>query len=101
MHENMSTWFTLYDQLPPIIRWALGILSLGLITLTRHLWRRQQERLNAIERAQNTFATKSDIQELKISVDNVQGIVGGVHQRVDDLYKLLLAGNPQEPINKR
>lgn len=49
MASTPEIWVLLFEQTPPMLRWVLGILTLGLFTLATWLWRRQQERVAAID----------------------------------------------------
>lgn len=62
--ENFNVWEALFDHTPTPIRYALGILTLGIFTLAGAIWR----------------WNRSDFKRLEDKVDNN---IRSIHQRID------------------
>lgn len=73
--SDANLWSLLFEHMPEPIRYALGILTLGLFTLASHIWKRNQERIKSIEQRENNYATKDD-------VSTVNKRIGDVHNDV-------------------
>ena len=66
--NDPNIWIQLYENTPTVLRWLLSVLTLGLLSVYHYLWKRQQERLLAIEVRERNYATKTDIDEVKAGI---------------------------------
>jgi len=80
MPSDPNIWIQIYEHTPPLLRWLLGVLTLGLWTAYHMMWRRQQERIAKIE---SHYATKSDMSA-------VQDHIGSVHKDVREIRNWLM-----------
>jgi hypothetical protein len=74
MQAPPDIWEVIFDQTPTIIRWALGILTLGLFTLAAWIWRSQRADIERIERQMHSRITRE---------------IGGVHERINGVNSRL------------
>lgn len=70
-------WYLMFEQTPIVIRWLLGVLTLGTFTVIGILWRWSRKDIDQIQRRQS-----DDIQSLhsRVSAD-----IGGVNTRISSL----------------
>ncbi len=68
MNTSPDNWTDLYDSIPTILRWALTVLSLGLLALTRYVWKRQIERITLIE---ENYVKQKDFDYVRNKVDDI------------------------------
>lgn len=70
-------WLSVYESAPALIKWALWVLSLGLITLLGTLWRWHRREIERLERS-----VESAHQRVDENISTLQ-------KRVDDVYRLV------------
>lgn len=68
-----NIWVMLFEQTPAVLRWVLGILTLGTFWLAKVLYLNHKERVNKLETLIITNDAKSDtnFKDLHIKVDKV------------------------------
>jgi len=44
-----SVWVQAYDQMPPLIRWIFGVLSLGTVSLAVWVYKRERQSARRVE----------------------------------------------------
>lgn len=49
MHSEPDIWTLLFEQTPVVIRFILGVLTLGMFTLAGMLWRWNRQDLSRVE----------------------------------------------------
>lgn len=49
MNHEPDIWTLLFEQTPLVLRWVLGVLSVGLFTMASYIYRRNQHRMRDIE----------------------------------------------------
>lgn len=47
--EGPDVWHLIFEQTPPVLRWVLGILTLGIFTVLGILYRWSREDLRRVE----------------------------------------------------
>lgn len=70
-----DVWQMIFEQTPTILRWLLGVLSLGLFTLLSILYR----------------WNKKDADEVKQDINRLHGRIDRVEDKQDQIYQLLLS----------
>lgn len=46
---DISIWYLLYEQTPPVLRWVLGVLTFGIFTLIGYLYKRDRRTMARVE----------------------------------------------------
>lgn len=83
--QDPAVWLLMYDQLPPLVRWILGFLTLGLTVLAGFIMRRYHDRLVALEKGK--FATRDEMKLLMGEIrDELRVGFTATHTRIDSLY---------------
>ena len=80
--EDPTVWIQMYDQLPPIIRWVLVILSGGLISILAYLYRRERETVRRVEQQVHARMDRNEAALEEIRKDT--------NRRLDTMNKHLL-----------
>jgi len=70
-------WQLMFEQTPTVIRWLLGVLTLGTFTLLGVLWRWSRRDIEMIQKRQS-----EDIQSLH---SRMSSDIGGVNSRISSL----------------
>lgn len=80
--EEPDIWYLLFEQLPPVVRWILGVLTLGLFSLAGMLWRWQ---VRNVERVEQQIHARMD-REMRL-----------LHTKLDETNKhlVIIARNTQ------
>lgn len=69
-------------------RFWLVTLGSGVVGLIRYLWKRQEKRLDAVEREMVRRAEFDRLQEdISSKLDSIEAGITGTHKRIDDLYR--------------
>ena len=90
---EMGAWEKLYEQTPTILRYVIGVLSLGIVTMITTYWRwsRKQirEELSRVEQKidQTDAARREEIGELHRRIDHSDWILT---QRLDEVNTHLI-----------
>ena len=83
MERDPNVWVMLFEHTPPLLRWLLGIMTLGLFTLASTLWRANQRKVVELEEAHTKFATHNDVVTCH---DHLIDKINGVDHKVDLLH---------------
>ncbi|SFU86377.1 hypothetical protein [Halomonas korlensis] len=65
MDKMPDVWDMIFTQTPSVLRWALGVLIMGIFTLASFLFRRHQDDIKAIRE-------RLDKLEMRIQAQNVE-----------------------------
>ena len=65
----------LFEQLPPVLRWLLGVLTLGGFTLASWIWARNERNVERIERQVHQRMDRE---------------MGQIHERLDEMNRHLV-----------
>lgn len=97
--DSPNVWVMLFEHTPPVLRWVLGILTLGLFTMASKLWQMNQRKVIELEEAHKTFATHSDVlaahDELATRIDGVDKKVDSLHGDVRIMMSTLIGRNDE------
>lgn len=76
-----NLWEKLYEQTPTIIRWALGVLSLGAITMGMAYWRWRQKHIREeLSRVENKIDEANEVRRQEVR---------DLHKRIDHSDELV------------
>lgn len=93
MQPDTNFWVMAYEHTPPALRWLLGVLTFGYVYIAKARWQKQQDRIEALERAQRNYPNKDDIKEVRTRMDN--GFVA-VHKKIDRILFIMLEDRRNE-----
>lgn len=66
-----NVWEAIFEHTPPVLRWVLGVLTLGVFTLAGVLWRWNRADLKRVEDKLDQVAARHQVE------------ISKVHERVD------------------
>lgn len=93
MDMDTSIWQSVFNDTPPVLRWVITVLTLGLFALAGYIWRRQNarldrhdERLSKLEDNERYWAERAEIREMVQHLDNkLDSGFKALHSRIDRL----------------
>lgn len=85
-HDNPEVWVLAYEQLPPLVRWTLIIVTGGLIALAGWVVRRYDKRVSDLENAR--FQTREEAtQQIDTLRKEIREGFRSTHERIDHWFK--------------
>ncbi len=90
MIDSPNVWILMYEQMPPVLRWLLTILTGGLLYLIALLYKRHVERIQALESVAKAAATRREMEVLRREMATG---TRETHKRLDDLMFYLVKKN--------
>ena len=69
-----DVWTMLFEQTPTIVRWLLGVLTMGLFTLGGVIYK----------------INKRDMEKLNGDIDGLRRDINGVREQQNQIYRLLI-----------
>ena len=90
--RNPDVWNMIFEQTPTVLRWVMGILTLGIFTLASILYKWHREDMERVRRQQ-----REDMDHTRESLRRVHSEIGKVRDQVTSshttLYQLLVDQN--------
>lgn len=90
--RNPDVWSMIFDQTPVILRWVMGILTIGIFTLASILYKWHREDMARVREQQQADMdqTRSNINRVHQRIDEVKDQINHNHTT---LYQLLIEQN--------
>lgn len=88
-HRDPDVWQLIFEQTPTVLRWVLGVLTLGIFTLAGVLykWHRQDlaEVHQRIDMMDERFEHRHELMEARFESRHAQ-----IYQRMDEQTQILI-----------